>query len=342
MDYKELERQIFILGRSFRLVGAKGDSYFESHIDRNGLAERDIVNILTASISEDDWTLDVGANIGYISLAMSVLCPKGKIFSFEPAKTTYKLLKKNTVINKVNNIVVNNIGLSDSKKSATLSASTTNSSGAFVNENVVHADMSGLKNDTIQLNRLDEEYERLGITKCSLIKVDIEGHEPNFLRGASSFIKKFKPQVLMEVNHWCLNVFNRMSLPEFIELSYKSFPYIFAFHEGDYLDLNDKNIRYKFYYENVVNNKYMNVYCGFDQNLMLSRLNSAFGGYEKIGYLLDEKLKLESQVHDLEKQLLDEKLKLESQVHDLEKQITSLRNSRPQKAAQQINKLLGR
>ncbi len=322
MDYKELERQIFILGRSFRLIGTKGDSYFESHIDRDGLAEQDIVNILTASISEDDWILDVGANIGYISLAMSVLCPNGKIFSFEPAKTTYKLLKKNMVINKVNNIVVNNIGLSDSKKSATLTIATTNSSGAFVNED--GEQISGHKNDTIELTRLDEEYERLGITKCSLIKVDIEGHEPNFLRGASLFIKKFKPQVIMEVNHWCLNVFNRMSLPDFIELSYKSFPYIFAFHEGNYMDLNDKNTRYEFYYENVVNNKYMNVYCGFNQNLMLSRLNSAFGGHEKSGYLLDEKLKLESRVHDLEKQ------------------ITSLRNSRPQKVAEKINKLLGR
>jgi FkbM family methyltransferase len=311
------EGKIIILGRQFSLAGARGDIYFEQLLGGIDPAERDVINIMAASISENDWALDVGANIGLMSLAISTLCPRGKIFAFEPAHISCRLLKQNVERNKILNIKIYKFGLSDSNNSALLTYNLSDKSGAFVNAGLI-GNCQGLGSDNIKLRRLDDEYKKLGITKCSFIKVDVEGHEPNFLRGARQFIKKFKPQAVIEVNQWCLNVFSRMSLPDFIDLAYDNFSYIFAFHEGTYLDLSDENTRFNFYYENAVNNKFTNIYCGFDRKSMVCNLNLAFDGSNNTEYLLEERI-----------------LKLE-------KDIYLLRNSRPQKTAEKINKMLRR
>ncbi len=350
MGYEERVRQVFILGKSFKLTGAKNDSYFESHIDVDSLSELDVLNLLAASISDDDYVVDVGANIGYTALAMSQLCPNGKVFAFEPGKTMYSLLTKNVTANRLKNVRAFEYGLSDKKQSVELSYNTTHLAGAFIGDTKGTKELQGsiaqmagayvnpgvddtdtFASDTIELRRLDDEYKKIGISKCAVLKIDVEGHEPNFLRGARGFINKFKPTVIMEVNHWCLNVFNRTSLPDFIDASFELFPFMFAFHDGNYLDLSDENARSRFYYENVIKHSYFNVFCGFDRNAMIRMLNLAFGGWEIAGQSLAGKQALEQQV-----------AALNEQVQNLESQIAHLRNSRPQKAAAKINKLIGR
>ncbi|MGD0284361.1 MAG: FkbM family methyltransferase, partial [Candidatus Saccharimonadales bacterium] len=117
---------------------------------------------------------------------------------------------------------------------------------------------------------------KLGITRCDVLKVDIEGHELKFLEGARKFISKFRPVTIIEANPYCLNIFNRISLPDFVDKVYKNFPYIFAFDEGRLLDLNESKSRSQFYFENTVKYKYQNIICGFDRVELLRIINSAF------------------------------------------------------------------
>jgi hypothetical protein len=47
---------------------------------------------------------------------------------------------------------------------------------------------------------LDDYYSKNGADKISLIKVDVEGFEMKVLRGAQEVIKKFRPDLFVEVN----------------------------------------------------------------------------------------------------------------------------------------------
>ena len=143
------------------MIGTPGDLYFESHVSDK--ADQDVMSVLAAAISDGDWVLDIGANIGFVSLVMSMLSPKGSVFAFEPAHATRSMLEKNVKLNERQNISISDAALSDSEGSSTLNSRQSNSSGSFVSESAAFEDM-GLVRDRIRLSRLDDEYESLGVT----------------------------------------------------------------------------------------------------------------------------------------------------------------------------------
>ena len=76
----------FVLGRQISLSSNEGDTYLESLMEASGLPERNIVNLIMASCDQDTCMVDVGANIGYISLIMSLVAPKGKVYALSRAE----------------------------------------------------------------------------------------------------------------------------------------------------------------------------------------------------------------------------------------------------------------
>lgn len=316
-------RSRIVLGRSISLTGNDNDTYLHAIVDDVGLPERDIVTLMANSTNDTSSMVDVGANIGYISVVMSQLASRGKITAFEPAPKTHAYLRKNLKNNKAKNVTSHNIGLSDKKYKTTITYSEDNSSGAFISKNTTTKNIDGHTEEEIKLETLDSQYKKLGITKCDFLKVDIEGHEPSFLTGAEKFIATFKPTTIMEANHWCLNVFNRKSLPDFIDLVYKHYPYVFAFGEGEYLDLSDQQTRYSFYYQNTVNNRFTNLYCGFSKSQLLKALNATFDNP-----LVENLVNANQGLAETNARLVEQYQKLES--------------SKPQKIARKVNKLRGR
>ena len=55
--------------------------------------------------------------------------------------------------------------------------------------------------EIIKLHQLDAVFHSLGLTRLDFIKIDIDGHEPAFIKGASETIRRYQPVLLMEVNH---------------------------------------------------------------------------------------------------------------------------------------------
>lgn len=328
----------FVLGRPISLSSSEGDSYLRSLMEVPGLPERDIVNLICAVCAPDSHMLDVGANIGYISAIMSLIAPRGKIHAFEPAPKIFRSLKANIKANGLKNVTAHELGLSDDNYETTISYPSDFPAGAFVSQSLrmerIKNEGSGhmwgdVVNEAIRLEALDDVYKKLGVTKCDLLKVDIEGHEASFLAGAKGFIAKFKPVTIMEVNHWCLNVFSRTSLPDFIESVYEYFPCVFAFGDGRYLDLSDPEARYLFYYENAVNNKLQNLLCGFDGNGLLRSLNLAF----------DPRLE-ELQTKNTE--LSELNARLDERNAGLSEHLRSLESARSHRMAMKANRVLRR
>lgn len=173
------------------------DFYVDNCIIEEGVFEKESTSLVYKFLKEGDIVIDVGANIGYYSILFSRLVgPNGKVHCFEPTEFYGNVLKRNVEINKSSNVVIYPFGLSN--KSERLPISIGYSSAT------IHDPYKGQNTtsvETIRLESLDEIVHKAGITKIDFIKIDIDGHEPLFIKGAIKTIKRFKPKILLEVNH---------------------------------------------------------------------------------------------------------------------------------------------
>ena len=137
--------------------------------------------------------IDVGANIGNHTLYFQKKYQK--VLSFEPHPETFSLLSINT--RHCPEVKCFNFGLSDTRKQMKLYETAGNMGASSV--------MNSMNNSTgvdISLMRLDDVINELEIEKVHLIKIDVEGHEPEALLGAQELITRDKPIILMERSSW--------------------------------------------------------------------------------------------------------------------------------------------
>ena len=120
--------------------------------------------------------LDVGANLGIISLMLAKRYPARRIVAFEPMPSTVDALEENIRRN--------------SASVAALPVAVSNVNGtAELGENESRARASlavdpGSKTHAVQCRRLDELATELGIERIALLKIDVEGCEMEVLQGA--------------------------------------------------------------------------------------------------------------------------------------------------------------
>lgn len=132
---------------------------------------------------------DVGANVG--SYTLECLKRFGKnveIHAFEPGKFTYKKL---TTQVGADNVICNNIGLSDKKAEQTLFYDKEESGLASLYKRDVK-NVSFSKTERVLLDTLDCYCEENGIDYIDLLKLDIEGNEINALKGAENMLNNRK------------------------------------------------------------------------------------------------------------------------------------------------------
>lgn len=130
---------------------------------------------------------DIGANIGEYSSMLLDMSQKYsvpiEVHLFEPTKSCFKLLVKK--FKEINNIVVNNFGVSDSNSIATIYYDKEQSGlASLYQRNLEYYKISLNKSEKIILKRMDEYIEEKGIAHIDFIKIDIEGHE---LKAFESF-----------------------------------------------------------------------------------------------------------------------------------------------------------
>lgn len=149
--------------------------------------------------------LDVGANIGLTLLPLAVAARErgGSAHGFEPVPANLDVLHKNVALNKLDSVIkVWPFGLSSEHGQAQISLREDFvSGGASGNASlVIAANESHFATQTIELRTLDEVYESLGCDQIDFMKIDIEGHEDHFLRGAQKTLARHRPILMMEIN----------------------------------------------------------------------------------------------------------------------------------------------
>jgi FkbM family methyltransferase len=143
------------------------------------------------------WTvIDVGANIGYYSLLIGRwVGPKGLVHAFEPQPAIFKQLCRHLILNKTNWIKPHQQALGDTIEQRFMTSIPEWNYGM---QRIATEKDIGV--NQVEITTLDEfvKYEQLN--RIDLIKVDIEGYEFKFLKGAEHSLNKFKPLLFIELN----------------------------------------------------------------------------------------------------------------------------------------------
>ena len=165
-----------------------------------------------------DLIVDVGSHKGeFIKNTIPYIQFK-KAYAFEPQMVVFDTLKKNLIED--SRIIYNNIGLSDiiGSKRIKINKLTSTSSMSDLNENSFFLK---LKNFLLKQKNKQESYQVETTTidsyfkdiylEHALLKIDVEGHEENVLKGAKSTIKKFD-FVLIENQYF--NIYKSYNIQE--------------------------------------------------------------------------------------------------------------------------------
>jgi FkbM family methyltransferase len=138
-----------------------------------------------------DTVIDIGANTGQFAQRIHEIIPTARICSFEPIKSCYAELSKNT---SNLNIRTFNYALGDANEEVEINISQHTPSSSLLEMADLHKDVFAgtdyAKKENITVKRLDDIADQLGqLGKC-LIKIDVQGFEDRVIKGGGETIKK--------------------------------------------------------------------------------------------------------------------------------------------------------
>lgn len=134
---------------------------------------------------------DVGAHAGYHSLLCALLVgPSGRVIAFEPNPSNRESIKRQLSVNPEAPVSIAPYALSDRSETVTLDRSHGSSQGRVSDE----GDCS------VEARTIDFLIGHEGFPEPEVIKIDVEGHEEQVLRGALEAIDRCRPVILCDRN----------------------------------------------------------------------------------------------------------------------------------------------
>jgi len=132
-------------------------------------------------LRKGDNVIDVGANIGSLTLKAASLIKNGKVFAIEPHPQIYRYLIENIKLNNFDNIECFNIIAGDKNQLQSFSDVKSD------DQNSVRIDERGIK---LRQQKIDDFIDNE--LEFALVKIDVEGYEKFVILGAKNVLKKTK------------------------------------------------------------------------------------------------------------------------------------------------------
>lgn len=143
-----------------------------------------------STVKEGDIIVDVGAGVGEEVMILSKLVgPSGKVIAIEAHPNTYKSLEYCKAKNKLENVQILNVAVSDQNGTINIEGET-NSLASRVNRD---NDKSGYK---IPALTIDQILEDNNLNRVDFLKVNIEGAEQLLIKGLKNSLSKIKSMAI--------------------------------------------------------------------------------------------------------------------------------------------------
>lgn len=203
--------------RHGRMTCLKNDVEFAKAMRNGHIFEEDmvlgqIVPMLN-KVEGKKTILDIGAHIGSHSILYSRYVPDCEIHAFEPQTELYKLLMSNVDANGLSNVKAYNACVGHSNIGCSMSRMLYDGYDCVIEYNT----NKGLNYGGIQLGLGGEKtnmvtIDSLNLSRCTYMKVDVEGAEPLVFMGALETIRKHKPIIFFEHTDKTVNAEMKASL----------------------------------------------------------------------------------------------------------------------------------
>ncbi|WP_288623545.1 FkbM family methyltransferase [uncultured Brachyspira sp.] len=148
--------------------------------------EIDDYNFDSIDFKYGDVVIDIGGNIGTVSIYLAKKYPFLKIYAFEPVKQNYENFLKNIELNNINEDIIKvfNLAITKDRRDVILTSPFYNSGASNIYDNYSNGIV--LNNDiSIKSITFDDIFSNNNISKCKLLKIDCEGAEYEILYSAN-------------------------------------------------------------------------------------------------------------------------------------------------------------
>ncbi len=153
--------------------------------------DRSGIGFLLKHIRKGDIVFDIGAHKGgYTYWMRKAAGKKGKVVAFEPQQKGAELLKA-----LFTDVVIENLGVSDASGFTDLHIAPQSYSVSF--EASLTKEYTGAVTEKVKTTTIDA-YCLQHALRPAFLKIDVEGHEMNVLRGAERILRIDKPFLLIE------------------------------------------------------------------------------------------------------------------------------------------------
>lgn len=140
-----------------------------------------------------DAVVDVGANYGVVSLlAADLVGGAGLVHSFEPQPQIASLLRSSAERNGFTQLHVHEMALSDGDGTSDLHIPVANLGAASLSRSAIEGSLISVK-----VRHSGAALSELDLPAIRMLKVDIEGHEPEFFRGGREFLHRCPPDLIV-------------------------------------------------------------------------------------------------------------------------------------------------
>jgi FkbM family methyltransferase len=173
----------------------------EAEIIKAGAFQRYLLTLGSDLICPGSIVLDVGANVGAYGLPWAACHTDVSVHCFEPHPQVRARLARNLALNRplAGRVAIRVEALSDRTGSATFQAVRSDGGNWGLSAlastdilDVAHADLI-----EVPMARLDDLFPSGG-KSVSLVKVDVQGHELEVLRGAVGILARDRPALILE------------------------------------------------------------------------------------------------------------------------------------------------
>lgn len=176
------------------LVFRDGDPV-SSYLKRGLVWHPPVVRVLSHMMGPEKVFVDVGAHIGLFSIiAAKAGRPGGRVVSFEPDPVNRAILARNAALNGVA-LDIRDCAIAGQEGQATLFTSSENRAiHSIVPEPRLEPAMS------VTTSTLERQLS--GLDRIDLLKLDVQGAEPEIIAGIGDFLFRFEraPFVILEIN----------------------------------------------------------------------------------------------------------------------------------------------
>lgn len=238
---------VTVMGRTYRVFGYEGEGWFELLRKAGAFGEPHLAD-LANYVREDAVCLDVGANLGLYTLALSAMCPKGRVVAFEPDAPTFSALERTIEANGCKNV-------------ATLPTVVGNGGdcGTFVEDPDWRSSSHFVPGPggTVAIG-----IDALNYGRVDVIKIDAEGSELDILEGALETIRRCRPVVIAEFNSFAFVFYRNITPRDALDRIFGMFPRVSYYDRNAGGELKPLVDREKFLRENLLG--------GFVDNLVLT------------------------------------------------------------------------